>query len=295
MKRPCKYLDREGNRGAGCLLEFELNGGQGGSNRRHCDNCQKLAAKDRSAAHRASEDPQKRNNRQRDRRRKIARAAGRGYRTMKSMQPCKYRDSEGNPSKTCRGKFTPRSGIQIYCENCRPLARRDRQKVAALALYHADAKEYKAGRRGKAFARHEARLKRGRKSAANFHGRLRAQLARIKNGDYVLKPVSPGRPKLAPEETRVSEIGQAVEQFIQPAKMALKIIVGLSPRERADLGSFRDNLLALGFKKDEVPLAQFARTAKQLARRVIAARENMTEASVTRCHQAYLSGLDRAA
>jgi len=92
---------------------------------------------------------------------------------MTSMQPCEYRDREGNPSKACRGEFKPRSGIQIYCENCRPLARRDRQKVAALALYHADAREYKAGRRGKAFARHERRLKRGRKSAANYNKRLR--------------------------------------------------------------------------------------------------------------------------
>lgn len=121
----------------------------------------------------------------------------------------------------------------------------------------------------------------------------RRLLRAAKAGVLVRKPVSPGRPKLAPEETRMFEIGQAVERFIQPATMALKIIAKLSPHSRGDLGTFRDELLALGFKKDEVPLAQFARTAKQLSRRVVTGRENMTEASVTRYHQGYLCSLAR--
>ena len=85
---------------------------------------------------------------------------------MDSMQPCEYRDRAGNPGLNCLGRFKPKTGGQTYCDNCRLFARRDRQAKANLALYHADAMQYKAGIGGKASARHEQRLQRGRKSAA---------------------------------------------------------------------------------------------------------------------------------
>jgi hypothetical protein len=121
-----------------------------------------------------------------------------------------------------------------------------------------------------------------------WHAERSDAVKKIKAGELAPKPVSPGRPRLAPQGTRIFKIGQAAEQFIEPAKMALKIIAGLPSHERGSLETLRAKLLPLGFRKDEIPLAQFARTPKQLARRVVAARESMTEASVTRHHQAYL-------
>jgi hypothetical protein len=135
-----------------------------------------------------------------------------------------------------------------------------------------------------------------KKHAAHLRDRELAALGRrAAAGLLIPKPVSPGRPKLAPGKTRIFGIGQAVEQFIQPARMALKIIARLPSHERGNPATLRAELLPLGFRKEEISLAQFARTAKQLSRRVVAMRENMTEASVTRCHQAYISELGRAA
>lgn len=161
-RRQCVY------QGEGCLGEFELSSGHGGSNRLHCNNCQKLAAR-RRGAHYASSHRTAELLRGKNRRRRLAKAAGRRYREMTSMQPCLYRDPAGNPGKDCRGEFKPKSGIQRFCDNCRRLARNDRQRVAAMAAYYADKKL----RSGPGRARHEKRLQRGRKSAARYHQRLR--------------------------------------------------------------------------------------------------------------------------
>lgn len=168
-KKPCEYRNCEGNSSEGCLGAFELNSSQGGSNRKYCRACQKLATRDRSAKHHASEDPEKLRNRNRDQRRKAAEAAGRRYREMGAMRLCAYRDREGAPGKGCLGEFLPKSGIQIHCENCRRLARNDRNRVNKLAAYRAD----KAANG----ERYEQHLKRGRKSSANFHSRQRKQAA----------------------------------------------------------------------------------------------------------------------
>jgi hypothetical protein len=169
-KRQCQF------RGEGCLREFQLSSGQGGSNRKYCEVCQKLAAKKRSAAHRASEDPERLRKRHGDQRRRKAAAAGRPYREMTAMRACQYRDRAGKRGVGCLGEFMPASGIQIYCDNCWKLARNDRQRVAALALYHADSKQ----RQGPGRARHEKRLQRGRKSAAAYHARQRERAAQGK-------------------------------------------------------------------------------------------------------------------
>ena len=118
---------------------------------------------------------------------------------------------------------------------------------------------------------------------------VRAQLAKIKNGELVPKPVSPGRPKLAPKETRAFEVGSAVEDFIPKAEMALKIIAGLPQRERTNIETLRATLAPLGFVTEaELRLAQFERTPKRLARSIVAGRLPMSLKAVERCHQRYL-------
>jgi hypothetical protein len=177
MKK-CRYRDRQGKRGEGCLLEFQLNSTQGGSNRIYCENCQKLAAKDRAAKHHASEDPERQRNRNRDNRRKAAEAAGRIYRPMTGMQPCRYLDCEGNPGPDCLVEFKPESGIQLYCENCWRLARNDRQSKAKLKSYYAD--------KAAGGARYEKHLERGRRSSAAYHARLRdlVDVAKLRPSDW---------------------------------------------------------------------------------------------------------------
>jgi hypothetical protein len=179
MKRPCEYRDREGNRGAGCLLEFELNGGQGGSNRRHCDACQKLAARDRGAAY-VTAHPEKYRKSCRDQRQKAAEAAGRDYRPMDELQPCLYRDRAKKPGPNCIGMFKPKTGGQIFCDNCRPLAVNKRQSAAAAVHYRADKVQFVIGGDPEACARHKRRLERGKKSAAAYHERQRAELAALR-------------------------------------------------------------------------------------------------------------------
>jgi hypothetical protein len=260
---------------APCLGEFDVSRPNNAEWQRYCAVCAPFAKKWVSAQNanaRYKGEPEKYAKITRENRWKRRKASGGPCRHIGSMQPCEYRDKRRKRGQGCEIRYKLRSSAQRYCDPCQLRADADR------------AQDYRDKYPEKEKARQLTRSK-----------TTRELLNKIKKGEYVPKPVSPGRPKLAPEETRVFEIGQAVEQFIQPAKMALKIISKLPSHSRGDLLTFRDELLALGFKKDEVPLAQFARTAKQLGRRVIAARENMTEASVTRCHQAYVSELERAA
>jgi hypothetical protein len=169
MRKACEYRDREGNLSAGCLLEFEPNAGRGGSNRKHCDVCKTLAARDRGAAH-VSRHSERHSKRNRDQRRRAAEDDGRVYRPMDRLQPCLYLDRAGKPGPHCLREFTPKTGGQIYCDNCRPLARRDRQAKAALQLY----RDLKAQRKaGEASPGYEKRLQWGRTSAANYHERQR--------------------------------------------------------------------------------------------------------------------------
>ena len=254
-----------------CLGEFEPSS----PNQKNCEICRPFARRAHNAIQANAKyrtDPKKYAKRARKNRWRRKKATGRPCRRIGSMQRCEYRDKCGKRGEGCEIKYKLRSSAQRYCDPCQLQADAD------------SAQEYRDTHKSEVARRDRER-----------HKREREALAKIKTGELVRKPVSPGRPKLAPEETRIFEIGQAVEQFIQPAKMALKIIAKLPPHSRGDLETFRDDLLALGFKKDEVPLAQFAKTAKQLSRRVVAGRENMTEASVTRCHQGYLSEFVRAA
>jgi hypothetical protein len=193
-RKPCEYLDREGHRGAGCLLEFEVNGGPGGSNRIYCDNCQVLAARHRSRKSYAKS-PEASKKRGKARRRKIAEADGRDYRPMDTLQSCLYLDRAGKPGPNCIGMFKPKTGIQIYCDNCRPLAINKRQGAAAVAQYHADKEQFDIGGDPEACARHEQRLKRGKKSAAAYNKRLHDQIAEAKRQnalrptDWFEKPI----------------------------------------------------------------------------------------------------------
>jgi hypothetical protein len=106
----------------------------------------------------------------RDRRQKAAEDDGRVYRPMDRLQPCMYLDRAGKRGPHCLREFTPKTGGQIYCDNCRPLARRDRQAKAALQLY----RDLKAQREaGEASPGYEKRLQWGRTSAANYQERQR--------------------------------------------------------------------------------------------------------------------------
>jgi hypothetical protein len=191
-RKQCEYRDREGHRGIGCLLEFEPNAGPGGSNRKHCDVCQKLKARDRGAAY-VSSYPEKHRKRNRDQRQKAAEAAGRVYRPMDELRVCLYRDRAGNPGPNCIGMFKPRTGGQIFCDKCRPLAINKRQSAAATAQYHADKEQFDIGGDSEACARHKQRLKQGKKSAAAYHERQRLELAALRAqkrpADWSEKPI----------------------------------------------------------------------------------------------------------
>jgi len=130
----------------------------------NCDNCRNLAAHDRSAAYAAThqEEQSKRNKRARQ---KAAEAAGRQYREMTNMQLCLYRDREGKPSPDCLVEFMPKSGIQMYCKNCRRLALNQRQAAAKLTQYRTD----KAVNN----ARYKKHLEWGKKSVKAYHARQR--------------------------------------------------------------------------------------------------------------------------
>jgi hypothetical protein len=115
------------------------------------------------------------------------------------------------------------------------------------------------------------------------------QLHKIKRGQLMPRPVSPGRPKVAPEKRHYAEIGRAVEDFMPRAGIALQIIDGMPSHERASLETLRAKLQPLGFlTKEELQLAQFATTAKLLARSIVAARNRSTVEAVERSHQKLL-------
>jgi hypothetical protein len=172
-KQQCEYLDRAGNPNPDCLGEFEKKKW----NQIYCANCRPLATRDRGAKFHESEDPEKISKRNKRRRQKAAEAAGRAYREMSEMQPCLYRDRNGEPGPECLGKFKPASGIQIYCKNCTSLARRDRQAKAALALYQTLKKQHEVSGVSPGY---DKRLEWGRKSARNYHGRQRELVALAK-------------------------------------------------------------------------------------------------------------------
>jgi hypothetical protein len=215
-----------------------------------------------------------------------AEAEGRPYFRKGMLVRCKFRDNRG---KRCTRRFKRQAWNHFYCKRCKPLRKLINRRNSA----ERNAAEItrKASERWEGYKNAAAELE----NATAEVERLRIEYEKAKTALEQMKPrpVSPGRPKLAPGKTRIFGIGQAVEQFIQPAKMALKIISGLPSDERGNLATLRAELLPLGFRKDEISLAQFARTAKQLARRVVAAREKIAETSVTRRHQEYLSELGR--
>jgi len=116
------------------------------------------------------------------------------------------------------------------------------------------------------------------------------QLPRSARLRKLIKPFlkgGPGRKKAAPEKTRTFEIGRMVDTEIPRAREALEAIVELSPRDRRSFEAIKLKLLVLSFSDGEAKLAQFARTAQQLARSLVAHRTGLTIEAVNRSHQRY--------
>jgi hypothetical protein len=249
-----------------CLNEFEPSS----PNQRNCDVCRPFARRAHNAVEANAKyqaDPRKYAKRARENRWKQRKIAGRPCRRIGSMRRCEYRDKRGRRGEGCEIKYELRSSAQRYCDPCQLRADADR------------AQDYRDEHPEKEKARQKARWK-----------TVREQLAKIKNGEFMPKPVSPGRPKLTPKETRAFEIGSAVEELIPKAEIALKIVAGLQPRERSSLEALRAQLLPLGFATEgDLRLAQFERTPKRLARSIVAGRNRpMTVEAVERSHQRYL-------
>jgi predicted transcriptional regulator len=114
------------------------------------------------------------------------------------------------------------------------------------------------------------------------------QLPRSAKLRKLIKPFlkgGPGRKKAAPEKTRTFEIGRMVDTEIPRAREALEAIAELSPRDRRSLEAIK--LKVSSFSDGEAKLAQFARTAQQLARGLVAHRTGLTIEAVNRSHQRY--------
>jgi len=98
----------------------------------------------------------------------------------------------------------------------------------------------------------------------------------------------PGRPKLAPGETKAFEIGPEVDALIPRARLALQIKAEI-PSSRRRVETLTARLLDRGFSKGEAELVQFATTPQMLARQFEADRRATSLAAVIRSHQRYKS------
>jgi hypothetical protein len=167
-------------RGEGCQGEFELNSGQGGSNRKNCDNCQKLAEKNRRTAYEA-----------RERKKRAALPEdSKGFKKrvcigwqfgLEERFPAEMSIRKGGrkalPPLLCLGQFKPTNGRERLCTNCKVTRRRARQGAAATAAYHTEKEQFDATGDCPEF---EKRLQRGRKSANAQHKRQKDLIARAK-------------------------------------------------------------------------------------------------------------------
>jgi hypothetical protein len=255
-------------RGKGCQGEFELNSGQGGSNRKYCDNCQKLMAKKRRIAY---------EKREREKRAKLPEES-KGFK-KKLCKGWQFGLEERFPTEMairkvggktlpplpCLGWFKPTCGAQLFCSNCKVTRLRARQGAEATAAYRAEKEQFDATGDCPQF---EKRLQRGRKSANAHNKRQRKRLAKAEQlvldlyaeVDAAKQAVAEKEAKLAtaekklrrakaPEETSAGKICRAInaelpafERFfatpenVEALRQGARSIDGLSKSQTAAAG-----------------------------------------------------------